>query len=80
MGSGNEPATKGDLQQVEVRLSADLKQLESKLSGDLNQQGEQLRSEFQHGFDHLAEAIHDSETRLLKAFYTLAESNQQRLA
>ena len=26
----------------------------------------------------LAESIHDSETRLLKAFYTFAESNQQR--
>jgi 4-hydroxyphenylpyruvate dioxygenase-like putative hemolysin len=45
----------------------------------MNELGEQLRSEFQHGFDHLAEAIHESETRLLKAFYTFAESNQQRL-
>jgi hypothetical protein len=28
----------------------------------------------------IAESIHDSETRLLKAFYTFAESNQQRLS
>jgi len=28
----------------------------------------------------LLEAIHDSETRLLKAFYAFAESNQQRQA
>jgi DNA anti-recombination protein RmuC len=79
MGNGDEPATRADLQQLEAKLSADLNRLEAKLSADLNQQGEQLRSEFHHGFDHLAEAIHDSETRLLKAFYTFAESNQQRL-
>ncbi len=29
--------------------------------------------------DELIEAIRDSETRLLKAFYTIAESNQARL-
>ena len=69
MANGNEPATK-----------ADLKQLEDKFVADLNRLEEQLRSEFQHGFGHLAESIHDSETRLLKAFYAFAESNQQRLA
>jgi 4-hydroxyphenylpyruvate dioxygenase-like putative hemolysin len=68
MANGNEPATKADLNRVEEKLGAGLNRVE-----------EQLRSEFQHGFDHLAEAIHDSEMRLLKAFYTFAESNQQRL-
>jgi len=76
MGNGNEPATKADLNELERSLRADLKQLEVKLSADLNRQTEPLRSEFQHGFDDLAEKIHDSETRLLKAFYTFAESNQ----
>ena len=38
---------------------------------DLNRFEEQLRSEFQRGCDHLAEAIHDSETRLLKRFTLL---------
>jgi chromosome segregation ATPase len=79
MGNGNGPATKADLKELEVNLGGDLKQLEVKLGTDLNQLGEQLRSEFQHGFDDLAESIHDSETRLLKAFYTFAEY-QQRLA
>jgi 4-hydroxyphenylpyruvate dioxygenase-like putative hemolysin len=68
MANGSEPATKADLNRVEEKLGADLNRFE-----------EQLRSEFQRGCDHLAEAIHDSETRLLKAFYTFAESNQQRL-
>jgi hypothetical protein len=30
--------------------------------------------------ERVMEAIHDSETRLLKAFYTFAETNQKRLA
>jgi len=61
-------------------LFQEVVQLEEKMGANLNQLGAQLRSEFQHGFDHLAESIHDSETRLLKAFYTFAESNQQRLS
>ncbi len=79
MANGGAPATKADLNRVEQKLGADLNRVEAKLGADLNRVEEQLRSEFQHGFDHLAEAIHDSETRLLKAFYTFAESNQQRL-
>ena len=70
MANDDAPATK-----------ADLNRLEEKLGADLNQLAEQLRSEFQHGFDHLAESIHDSETRLLKAFYTFAQSTDaKRLA
>lgn len=60
MANGNEPATKADLNRVEEKLGADLNRFE-----------EQLRSEFQRGCDHLAEAIHDSETRLLKRFTLL---------
>jgi DNA polymerase II small subunit/DNA polymerase delta subunit B len=41
---------------------------------------EQLRSEMQHQYDDLKETIRDSETKLLKAFYSFAESDQQRLA
>jgi hypothetical protein len=34
-----------------------------------------------HGLEaRVTEAIHDSETRLLKAFYMFAETNQKRLA
>ena len=39
----------------------------------------EVRTEMKAIEERLAEAIHDSETRLLKAFYTFAESNQQRL-
>jgi DNA polymerase II small subunit/DNA polymerase delta subunit B len=41
---------------------------------------EQLRSEMHQQYDDLKETIRDSETKLLKAFYSFAESNQQRLA
>jgi len=41
---------------------------------------EQLRSEMHHQYDDLKKTIRDSETKLLKAFYAFAESNQQRLA
>jgi hypothetical protein len=52
--------------------------------GDLQEavQGavEQLRSEMNHQYDDLKETLRDSETKLLKAFYSFAESNHQRLA
>ena len=41
---------------------------------------EQLRSEMHHQYDDLKKTIRDSETKLLQAFYSFAESNQQRLA
>jgi DNA repair exonuclease SbcCD ATPase subunit len=59
------PATKGDLAEVK---------------GELMAQTEQLRSEVNHMCNDLVERIADAETRLLKAFYNFAESNQQRLA
>jgi len=45
----------------------------------LKQDMEQLRSEFHHGFDDLKGAMRDGQTEILKAFYSLAESNQARL-
>jgi hypothetical protein len=58
------PATKGDI--------ADLDQ-------KFEQKFEQLRSEMNHGYSDLAERILDSETRLLKAFYGFAQTNQKRV-
>jgi hypothetical protein len=46
---------------------------------DLEQKFEQLRGEMNHGYADLAERISDSETRLLKAFYDFAQSNQKRI-
>ena len=45
----------------------------------LDQAIEQLRVEMNHGYNDLAERITDSETRVLKAFYSWAETNQQRM-
>ena len=59
------PATKGDIQQ---------------LHAEMQQEMQQLRAEMQHMYNDLVEGISDSETKLLKAFYTFAETNQQRLA
>ena len=39
-----------------------------------------LRSEIQALRDELVEVFRDGETRLLKVFYSFAESNQKRLA
>jgi hypothetical protein len=38
-----------------------------------------LRAEVRHQYDDLKETLRDGETKLLKAFYTFAESNQARL-
>jgi len=59
------PATKRDIADVKAELTS---------------QNEQLRSEMNHIYNDLVERIADSETKLLKAFYNYAESNQQRLA
>jgi hypothetical protein len=40
----------------------------------------QLRTEMNHQYNDLVERIADSETKLLQAFYSFAESNQQRTA
>ena len=39
-----------------------------------------LRTEVHHQYDDLKETLRDGETKLLKAFYTFAESNQARVA
>ncbi|HXP85956.1 MAG TPA: hypothetical protein VN841_14630 [Bryobacteraceae bacterium] len=46
---------------------------------DLQQAVEQLRSEMSHGYNDLVERITDSETRVLKAMYGIAESFQKRV-
>ena len=50
------------------------------LQGAVHGAVEQLRSEMHQQYDDLKETIRDSETKLLKAFYSFAESNHQRLA
>ena len=40
---------------------------------------QQLRGEMSHQYNDLVERISDTETKLLQAFYTYAESNQKRM-
>ena len=46
---------------------------------DLKQAVDQLHSEMQRQYDDLKETLRDSETKLLQAFYSFAETNQKRL-
>jgi hypothetical protein len=76
MENGDRPATKADLLALEQRLGQKLEQklelFEQKFGAKLTNATNQLREE-------LIEAMRDTETRLLKAFYDFAESNQRRL-
>lgn len=75
MDERNAPATKGDLatavEQLEVRLAAAEERLDEKI--------EQLRSEMNHGYRELAERLGDGITRMLNAFYAVAETHGKRL-
>jgi hypothetical protein len=64
MEDQNAPATKGDLEQIR---------------SDLRSEMALLRSEMGHGYNDILERIADGETRLLKAFYAFAESNDKRM-
>jgi adenosine/AMP kinase len=75
MENGHEPATKADLAALRVDLTADLAAVEARL----NERIEILRGEVQHSFDDLKETMRDTQTELLKSFYTFAESNNKRL-
>jgi hypothetical protein len=75
MDSGHEPATKADLEE----LRADVKHDIDEFRADLKENVAMLRSEFQHGFDDLKETLRDTQTELLKAFYSFTTTNQQRL-
>ena len=46
---------------------------------DLDQKIEQLRSEMNHGYRDLAERLDDGITRMLNAFYGVAETHGKRL-
>ena len=61
MDDRNAPATKGDI---------------IDLNGKFDEKLDQLRSEVNHGYRDILERIADGETRLLKAFYDFAQSNQ----
>ena len=66
--ANNDYATKEDLKALREELKGDMADLRHELKGDMAV----MR-------DELIEVIHDTETKLLKAFYGFAESTQQRL-
>jgi hypothetical protein len=75
MDNGHEPATKADLVALEQHLTGDLTALEQRLTGDLAALEQRLTQSLT---ETLTEAVRDSETRLLKAFYGFTESVQAR--
>jgi ElaB/YqjD/DUF883 family membrane-anchored ribosome-binding protein len=72
----NAPATRGDMQDLEARLEARLQGLEARQ----NERHEMLRAEMGHSFDDLKETIRDTQTGLLKAFYSYTQSTDLKLS
>jgi len=68
MGELSMPATKGDIAAAEGRLD---EKIDEKVG--------QLRSEMNHGYRDLAERLDDGITRMLNAFYGVAETHGKRL-
>jgi len=73
--NGNAPATKSDLNDLEARLIGRIDGKIEQVDGKI----EQLRSEMNHIYNDIVERMSDGETRLLKAFYDFAQSNQMRM-
>jgi chromosome segregation ATPase len=67
----NDHVTKAD-------LTAGLKDLRDELKADISGLRNELKADMSALRDELSEAIHDTETKLLKAFYGFAESNEKR--
>ena|ERR1017187_8313497 len=93
MDNSHEAATKQDLSDVRQDLAgvrqelkqdvADARQELKQDLADVRQELKQdiaiLRSEMNHQFDDLKETFRDSQTELLKAFYSFTESNRHRV-
>jgi hypothetical protein len=86
MEDRNAPASKGDLTDLESRLKGDLTDLESRLTNSVNarfakveESIEILRSEMNHQYRELVERISDTQTEVLRAFYSFAQTNNKRV-
>ncbi len=80
-GNPQDPATKSDLQLVK----SDLQSMKSELKSDMQSleasvqtKLDMLQSEMHHIADDLKEVLRDSQTEVLKAFYSFAQSNSKR--
>jgi wobble nucleotide-excising tRNase len=77
-----ESRLKGDLTDLESRLKGDLTDLESRLNenvANLNESIAILRSEMNHQYRELVERISDTQTEVLRAFYSFAQTNNKRV-
>ena len=72
----NAPATKADLAATKAELTAAVATGVSSLETRMNERYDILRSEMLHMHDAVVGRIADSETKLLQAFYTFAQTNQ----
>jgi hypothetical protein len=72
MNDSNAPATKGDLQVLKGEIGAELKALDQRWEGKMDVREQRM-------LDRVGSMIHDSETRLLQAFYGFAEATNKRL-
>jgi hypothetical protein len=71
MENGNQPATKQDIAEVRTEMKA--------MEVRLDERMQSTDDRMQAMEDRLIEAFRDSQTELLKAFYTFTESNRQRV-
>ena len=78
MDNSREPATKADIEAVKADIGAVKANIEA-VQANIEAAKVELRTEMTVMRDELVEAIRDAETRLLKAFYDFAESNQKRM-
>jgi tetrahydromethanopterin S-methyltransferase subunit G len=70
--NGNEPATKQDLADLKKEFHTDMGQLRTDM--------DQLRSEMNHSYRDVVERLDDIGTKMLTAFYNVAETHGKRLS
>ncbi len=79
----NQPATKADLQAMEKRFEARFDAQEQRLEARFAAQEQRFEGRFdaqeQRILEHVSTMLHETETRLLQAFYGFAEGNAKRL-
>ena len=79
MENGNATATKQDLADVKQELKQDVADVKQDVA-DVKQEIAMVRSEMHHMYDDVKETMRDGHTALLKAFYSVTESNSKRMA
>lgn len=81
--NGNEPVTRADIANLDLKIDQKIDQLRTEmkeLRGEMHQThdelrnaNEMLRSEMNHNYNDLVERIHDAQTSILSAFYSAGQ-------